>query len=222
MSGAGTLKICILEARLTRDTDVIGKMDPYVIVSTRMQRFRTKTQDDAGLTPAWADEVIEIDVKYVGDDITFTVMDEDITSDDTVGSCTVKLTEFLGARGSKVADMDDWWAIHFRGEEAGHIHMKAHWIPLDSEELKPLPEAPKQPALQMSDGTAAPRNVEMQVPQQVVYSQPIPQQQMVQNNVMYYQQNYGMQPQQAQMMQQQQQVMYQQMMGGGYQFGRAF
>ena len=43
MSSAGTLKICILEARLTHDTEVMGKMDPYVIVETRMQRFRTKT-----------------------------------------------------------------------------------------------------------------------------------------------------------------------------------
>ena len=58
MTSAGTLKICILEARLTHDTEPMGKMDPYVIVETRMQRFRTKMQEDAGKTPAWADEVI--------------------------------------------------------------------------------------------------------------------------------------------------------------------
>lgn len=165
MSGAGTLKICILEARLTRDTETLGKMDPYVIVETRMQRFRTKTAEDAGMTPAWADEVIEIDVKYVGDDVTFTVMDEDVITDDVVGYCTVKLTEFIGARGSKTAGMDDWWAITFKGEQAGHIHMKSQWIPLGEEKpLEPLPAdaGKEQAALKMADGTSAMREVATQ------------------------------------------------------------
>jgi Ca2+-dependent lipid-binding protein len=156
MSGAGKLKIVILEARLTHDTEPLGKMDPYVIVETRMQRFRTKTQDDAGKTPAWADEVLEIDVKYVGDDIHFVVMDEEVASDDHVGECTVKLTSFIGAKDSKTAEMDDWWEIFYEGKSAGHIHMKAIWTPI-GEPLKELPppqelaQAPP-PALVMSSG----------------------------------------------------------------------
>ena len=43
MATSGTLKIMILEARLTRDTEMFGKMDPYVIIETRMQRIRTAT-----------------------------------------------------------------------------------------------------------------------------------------------------------------------------------
>jgi Ca2+-dependent lipid-binding protein len=127
MSSAGKLKICILEAKLTHDTEPLGKMDPYVIVETRMQRWRTKTQEDAGKTPTWADEVLDVDVKYIGDDIHFAVMDEEVCADDHVGECTVKLSSFIGTKG----DMDDWWEIQYEGKPAGHIHLKSKWFPTD-------------------------------------------------------------------------------------------
>ena len=43
MTTSGVLTLQILEARLTRDTEFIGKMDPYVTIETRMQRLRTVT-----------------------------------------------------------------------------------------------------------------------------------------------------------------------------------
>ena len=58
-------------------------MDPYCVIETRMQKFRTKTHQSAGKTPRWS-EGFEIDVKYIGDDMTLKVMDEDVGSDDTV------------------------------------------------------------------------------------------------------------------------------------------
>lgn len=36
MATSGKLRIHILEARLTRDTETFGKMDPYVVMNTRM------------------------------------------------------------------------------------------------------------------------------------------------------------------------------------------
>ena len=97
-----------------------------------------------------------MDVKYVGDDIHFVVMDEEVMSDDHVGECTVKLTSFIGAHDSKTADMDDWWEIFYDGKSAGHIHMKAIWTPT-GETLKELPPAHEiaaqaPPPLVMSTG----------------------------------------------------------------------
>jgi hypothetical protein len=69
MATSGKLKVYIIQAKLTRDTETFGKMDPYVIISTRQQRVRTKTANNAGKTPAWPGEFIDIDVKYVGDDM---------------------------------------------------------------------------------------------------------------------------------------------------------
>ena len=85
MATQGDLEIKIIEARLIRDTEIFGKMDPYVLIETRMQRFRTKTMTDAGKEPVWPDEMAKIDVKYIGDDMHLAVMDEEVGADDTVG-----------------------------------------------------------------------------------------------------------------------------------------
>jgi Ca2+-dependent lipid-binding protein len=84
MATSGTLKLEVIEAKLTRDTDFWTKMDPYVVIETRQQKVRTNTLQGAGKTPKW-NQSFDIDVKYIGDDITLTVMDEDVTSSDKVG-----------------------------------------------------------------------------------------------------------------------------------------
>ena len=35
MATSGNLRLEIIEARLTRDTEFLGKMDPYVVIETR-------------------------------------------------------------------------------------------------------------------------------------------------------------------------------------------
>jgi len=79
----GTLRLHVIEAKLTRDTEWFSKMDPYTVIETRQQKLRTKTMDNAGKTPKW-DQIFDLDVKYIGDDIVVTVYDEDLTSDDMV------------------------------------------------------------------------------------------------------------------------------------------
>ena len=66
---SGKLKLFVIEAKLTRDTETFGKMDPYCIVTYRQDKFRTPTKDGAGKVPKW-DFVIDINVKYIGDDMT--------------------------------------------------------------------------------------------------------------------------------------------------------
>ena len=50
---SGTLKITVVEANLTRNTETFGKMDPYVKLETRMQKFKTTTINSGGKTPKW-------------------------------------------------------------------------------------------------------------------------------------------------------------------------
>ena len=82
---SGTLKLHVIEAKLTRDTEFLGKMDPFAKIETRHQVVRTRTINSAGKTPKWEQE-FDIDVKYIGDDMTVTVYDEDVTTNDLVGS----------------------------------------------------------------------------------------------------------------------------------------
>jgi Ca2+-dependent lipid-binding protein len=85
MATSGLLKIHIIEAKLERDTEAIGKMDPYCVINMRMQRFRTKTAMDEGKNPTWDNEKFDLDVKYIGDDMHLEVFDEDPCDSDLVG-----------------------------------------------------------------------------------------------------------------------------------------
>ena len=129
MATNGTLSLTIVEARLDRDVELIGKMDPYVVIHNRMQKCRTTTQEDAGKEPTW-NETLDLDVKYIGDDMKIWVMDENITSDSLIGEASVKLSSLCVNGG-----LDDWWTITYKGKKAGSLHMKGDWKPSGSNPL---------------------------------------------------------------------------------------
>lgn len=80
---SGTLKVQFVEARLTRDTEMFSKMDPWAQIQSRTQKVRTRTLDGAGKTPKW-NQAFDIQVKSLNDDFTLTVFDEDNITSDTV------------------------------------------------------------------------------------------------------------------------------------------
>ena len=129
MATNGKLSLTVIEARLERDTETFGKMDPYVVIHNRMQRLRTTTQESAGKEPTW-NETLELDVKYIGDDMKIWVMDEDVTNDDLIGEASVKLSSLCVNGG-----LDDWWTITYKGKKAGMLHMKGDWTPSSSNPL---------------------------------------------------------------------------------------
>ena len=79
----GNLRFNVVEAKLTRDTEVFGKMDPFVELVTPLQKVRTRTIDGAGKTPKW-NTVFDITVKDPEHQITISVFDEDSTTNDEV------------------------------------------------------------------------------------------------------------------------------------------
>ena len=64
---------------------------------------------DAGKEPVWPDEMAKIDVKYIGDDMHLAVMDEEVGTDDTVGSATIKLSALCHD------GIDEWFRLDFDG-----------------------------------------------------------------------------------------------------------
>ena len=121
---SGTLKLHVIEARLTRDTDA-NKMDPYCIILVREQEFKTSAKEEAGKEPKW-NQCFDIDVKYIGDDLTVKVMDEDIGKDDMIGEAKIKLSSFCVNGG-----LDEWYEIYFEGESAGKVHFRGEWHPFN-------------------------------------------------------------------------------------------
>ena len=53
MATTGSCRLEVIEGRFTRDTATFGKMDPYVMITLRQQKFQTETKTSAGKTPEW-------------------------------------------------------------------------------------------------------------------------------------------------------------------------
>ena len=51
MATSGKLTVTVIEARLTRDVEMFGKMDPYVVITNRMQTWKGKEHTDGGKNP---------------------------------------------------------------------------------------------------------------------------------------------------------------------------
>mmetsp|Transcript_3654 Transcript_3654/g.4882 ORF Transcript_3654/g.4882 Transcript_3654/m.4882 type:complete len:143 (+) Transcript_3654:24-452(+) len=122
-STSGSLRIEVIEARLTRDTEFFSKMDPYCVIESRMQKFKTRTLQGAGKTPRW-NQAFDFDVKYIGDDIFIKVFDEDVAASDLVGEATYKISSLCVGNG-----IDEWFPIQFKGKQSGQVHLKSTWKP---------------------------------------------------------------------------------------------
>ena len=124
MATAGTLKLKVVEARLERDCNYLDIMDPYVLLENRYERHRSKTHSNAGKEPVWNWEV-ELDVKYIGDDLTIEIKDDNcIVADEKIAGAQIKLASLCVLGG-----LDDWWNIAYKGNKAGAIHLIGEWIP---------------------------------------------------------------------------------------------
>jgi Ca2+-dependent lipid-binding protein len=49
----GNLSITVLQGKLIRNTESIGKMDPYVLVEFRGKLFKTNVCQEGGTIPIW-------------------------------------------------------------------------------------------------------------------------------------------------------------------------
>jgi hypothetical protein len=103
-------------ARLYRDTDTFGKMDPYVTVQCGTEKKKTKTHSSGGKNPSWTDA---LSLKVKDDTMTITVWDEDIGKDDFVGSTALDLNKISSSGGLK-----DWITIYHKGKEAGQVYLE--------------------------------------------------------------------------------------------------
>ena len=125
----GKLTITLIEAKFTRDTDLIRKMDPYVKFKSRDQIFKSGVVKKGGKKPSWSeDNVFEIDVKYLGDDLHFVAKDDDTGKDEKIGDGEQKLSAFCCQ-----PEWDEWFEVEHKGRRAGKLHLSSKWEPVNEE-----------------------------------------------------------------------------------------
>ena len=139
MSTSGSLRIKVIEARLTQDKEMFSTQDPYVMIEHRMERHMSKVCTDGGKTPTFGDEFI-FDVKYIGDDITMKLWNKNVmTSDQLLGEATIKVSGFCVPGG-----IDDWWKVGYKGKDGGSIHFDCLFTPTVTEADKHLEQKSEQ------------------------------------------------------------------------------
>jgi len=120
---SGTLVFKPLEAKLTHDTEVLGKMDPYVQVLIGDKKVQGKVCTDGGKHPKWNDA---ISVQRAFEPVCYLeVLDKDTFSkDDIIGVGQIDLNQL--APGTVSAK---WYPLFYKQKPAGEILIEAIFTP---------------------------------------------------------------------------------------------
>jgi Ca2+-dependent lipid-binding protein len=51
--GEGILTLKVVEGKLTHDTEFMGKMSPYITITFKNQKYKTKVHHEGGKKPIW-------------------------------------------------------------------------------------------------------------------------------------------------------------------------
>ena len=93
----GVLTIFIANASFKYDKDLIGKMDPYILLKVGEQIQRSSTKKDAGKTPTF-NETFIFNVNP-GDELEIEAWDNDMgRSDDKIGSITIPINNVISQK----------------------------------------------------------------------------------------------------------------------------
>ena len=88
---SGVLKMNIVKARLDRDVEMFGKMDPYVLVESKgKQMLKTSVAEDAGKTPEW-DETYRLEIDDTKNILEIKICDEQPMFDRGIGSTSISV-----------------------------------------------------------------------------------------------------------------------------------
>ncbi|KAL0922407.1 hypothetical protein M5K25_006390 [Dendrobium thyrsiflorum] len=99
--GKGILELNLLDARGLKDTDFLGKIDPYVVMQYRNQERKSSVaRAGQGSNPKW-NETFKFLVQYPGTagiphKIVLKVMDKDtFSADDFLGEATIHVEDLI-------------------------------------------------------------------------------------------------------------------------------
>eukprot|EP00252_Welwitschia_mirabilis_P017211 TRINITY_DN38183_c0_g1_i1.p1 TRINITY_DN38183_c0_g1~~TRINITY_DN38183_c0_g1_i1.p1 ORF type:complete len:143 (+),score=16.33 TRINITY_DN38183_c0_g1_i1:70-498(+) len=87
----GTLEVLLVNAQGLKDTELLGKMDPYVIFTCRTQKQKSTVASGSGSNPEW-NQTFTFQVGEGVSDLNLKIFDSDFASeDDFVGEASIPL-----------------------------------------------------------------------------------------------------------------------------------
>lgn len=119
---SGTLMLRLISAMLSRDTDPLGKMDPYIKIFVGGEEKKTTTARGHGRKPRW-NESFTFKVA-ANDSVRFEIWDYDTIGDDDLiceGVATI--------RGLPPGVMMHDIPLTYEGQQAGSLQLETNWMP---------------------------------------------------------------------------------------------
>lgn len=141
----GTLTLRPLSANISRDTQIIGKMDPYCKIVLGKQKVQSQVCKNGGKHPHWDDTMT---LRVIDEPtLSLEIKEKDwLLPDGTIGTCNINLSEI-----EKEARVLKWYPIQYEKFQVGKILIEAsyqsdHSIPRNPE--KPVENKQQQPNAQ--------------------------------------------------------------------------
>ena len=212
---SGMLFVKPISAKLKRDTETFGKMDPFCKIKVGNFEQETKVHSNGGKFPAWNDLLT---FKRIDENLmTIEVWDKDTFKSDLIGECTLSLVSLIEKKKSS-----EWHTLSYKGKNAGEVLLDIEWkgeakqlTPQFNSGFNAQPFNPQHgitymlPQMYMGQQPQPMQQPMYQQPMmgQVMYSQPMqqPMYQQPMSQPTYVQPQPGFIPQQQQPMYQQQQ-----------------
>ena len=121
---SGVLKLTVDSAEILRNTEVVGKMDPYLTlqykgVDNQVTKLKTSVVDEGGKNPKWKDQEFIIIISTpenkeslpdIDGQIDIRLWDEDNTTSDPIGFCVIKFSQLCFNGGS-----DRFYSFYWEG-----------------------------------------------------------------------------------------------------------
>jgi len=105
-------------------------MDPYCKMTMREQEWQSKTCERGSKHPKWDNETVDLDVKYIGDDIYYVFYDDDPGKDEKICQGVSKVSTWCAEPES-----DFWIDLEYKGKHAGKAHFATKWNEAEAREI---------------------------------------------------------------------------------------
>jgi len=127
----GTLTFKPIEANLTHNTDILGKMNPLCSFVIGHEKHDSQPCIKGGKHPHWNDSV-SVHVTESDPQVKLHLVDKAMLfHDDTIGSCFINLKDLEAQRQSR-----SWYPLTFKNESAGYILVETTYQPDKGETLE--------------------------------------------------------------------------------------
>lgn len=123
---ADTTKIWTItwqKAKLTRNVEMIGKQDPYIVFKCNGREWRSKVLFAAGKTPKW-NQTSDVVVTNVNDKAEIEIWDWEKSGDRIIGSTEVVIKDLVHTDGVKEV------TLFFKGNDIGFMVIESKFADL--------------------------------------------------------------------------------------------